>query len=127
MASLIVVIIIPFSFAGLMLFLRWKIDRDNRKAQEEWDVAHPRAQELLDKVRNAYQAYRSFEVEHKDYNEERIDELRNLKKYTPSECHAEYDREILTLQADYYRSIIELDELRQKWQRAINEYRNYIE
>lgn len=127
MAGLIVMSTILFSFAGLMLFLRWKIDRDHRKAQEEWDAAHPRAKELLDKAEAAHKAYTSFKAEHEDYNKERIDELRTLKKYTPSEYHAEYDREILTLQADYYRSMMELDELRQEWERAVKRYRNYIE
>lgn len=126
MAGLITMAIVLLGCFGFILFLRWKIDRDDRKAQEKWEATHPRAQELLDKAEAAYKAYRSFRAEHESYNKERIDELRTLKKYTPSECHAEYDREILALQADYYRSMIELDELRQEWERALNEYRRYI-
>lgn len=127
MADFIGMLIVLLGFIGFILFLRWKTNRDYIKSQEEWDAAHPRAKELLEQAEAAHKAYISFKAEHEDYNKERIDELRTLIKYIPNEYHTEYIQEILTLQADYYRSMMELDELRQEWERAVNEYRKYIE
>ena len=56
MTGLIVMAIVLLGCFGFLLFLRWKTDRDCRKRQEEWDAAHPRAQELLDKVKAAVSA-----------------------------------------------------------------------